>query len=202
MADARDAAVWSNHSKEQWETNREAHNPDENGTIRKWLKSLTEEVTKVLDFGCGGGLWRAHFPEFDYNGSDQNEDMIAHAHKRFPDETEKFTVQQWDKLSFEDNSFDLVFSSAVLQHNKHPDKERAVKEIARILRPGGYYLMTENTFREDNMRHTFPNVNEWHEDLDDGYSFTNIGWEKFMNKFGFKLVEFKAPSEYLYVKEA
>jgi len=40
-----------------------------------------------------------------------------------------------EDLPFEDGHFDLVFSNGLL--NLVPDKQRAFKEIARVLRPGG-----------------------------------------------------------------
>lgn len=48
-----------------------------------------------------------------------------------------FTVVQADadNLTFGDNSFDLVYSRAVFQHVPAP--ARALKEITRVLRPGG-----------------------------------------------------------------
>lgn len=201
MADGRDQAVWHNHAFEQWEENKTGHEVNDDYILRKWLLTNLKSGDKVLDFGCGGGLWRKVFKEFDYHGSDQNENMIRHAKMRFPDITDKFMVNDWSKLSYADGHFDLVFTSAVLQHNRHPDKEIAVKEIVRVLKPGGLYMGTENTFRPDNYHHSFRGVAEWREDLDDGYSFTWMGWEKFMAKFGLKLVEFASPSEYLYRKE-
>lgn len=42
--------------------------------------------------------------------------------------------------TFQDESFDLVVSQDVFEHLFHPD--RAIREIARTLRPGGYCIMT------------------------------------------------------------
>lgn len=203
MADGRDVAVWSNHAVEQWEENKLGHNPDPNGIIAQWLNRFLEPNAKVLDFGCGGALWRRTFLGFDYHGSDQNENMVKHAHMRFPDLLDKIMVNQWDNLSYADETFDAVFTSAVLQHNRHPDKEKAVKEIVRVLKPGGYYIATENTFQKisGNWIHTFPQAFEWHEAMDDGYSFTEVGWENFMSRFDLALVEYNGKSEYLFQKK-
>ncbi len=197
MADARDAAVWTHHADEQWDENKEGHPFDPGNVLRLWLVNVVGSG-KVLDFGCGGGLWRKMFIGFDYHGSDQNENMIRHAQMRFPED--KFMVNSWDNLSYEDGYFDAVFTSAVLQHNRHKDKEKAVAEIVRVLRPGGHYIATENTFRPDNFQHTFPQIAAWVEGLDDGYSFTPKGWETFLGDFGLRLVEYKEPSEYIFVK--
>jgi len=42
-------------------------------------------------------------------------------------------------LPFEDNSFDFVFSSSALEHIE--DKSAALKEIKRVLKPGGYAII-------------------------------------------------------------
>lgn len=48
--------------------------------------------------------------------------------------------QDITSLTFEDNSFDLIVSSDVLEHV--PDLEKAFRETARVLRPGGAHLFT------------------------------------------------------------
>jgi ubiquinone/menaquinone biosynthesis C-methylase UbiE len=194
MADSRDEKVWTNHSKEQWEENKTGHEFSDGDLFRVKLLSL-EGVEKVVDLGCGGGLWRKLFLGFDYTGCDQNASMIEHAKKRFPDTS--FVVSNGETLPFDDGSVDLVWTAAVLQHNRHNRKSEVVKEIRRVLKPGGYYFCTENTFREDNYHHTFRNKS-FSEDLDDGYSFTKSGWEEYMKGFGFKMAWFELPSHYLF----
>lgn len=43
-----------------------------------------------------------------------------------------------EALPFADESFDLVFSSHVLEHI--PDRKKAVREINRVLKPGGFHI--------------------------------------------------------------
>ena len=45
------------------------------------------------------------------------------------------------KLPFEDNSIDLVYMVTVLQ--EIPDKQKALKEAGRVLKPGGVLAVTE-----------------------------------------------------------
>jgi len=196
-ADARNEAVWTHHAYEH-EQREVPHQVNEDNPHRLMVTSLTG-VTKVMDLGCGSALWRHVFDGYDYHGVDQNEKMIEVARSRFPED--KFTVCNGRHLSFSDSSFDLVFTAAVLQHNTHPDKSIVAQEIYRVLRPGGYYLCSENTFREDNYRIQFGQSVPYSDDLADDYSFTPVGWEKFMSQFGFRKVWYKYPSEYLYIKE-
>jgi SAM-dependent methyltransferase len=43
-------------------------------------------------------------------------------------------------LPYEDGSFDVVFGSGVLEHV--PNASESLKELYRIIRPGGYFIMT------------------------------------------------------------
>lgn len=45
-----------------------------------------------------------------------------------------------EKLSFEDNSIDIFVTQDVLEHVFHPDI--AIREIMRVLKPGGFHLFT------------------------------------------------------------
>jgi ubiquinone/menaquinone biosynthesis C-methylase UbiE len=42
-------------------------------------------------------------------------------------------------LSFEDNSFDIIFCSHVLEHVE--DDKRAMRELKRVLKPGGFAIL-------------------------------------------------------------
>lgn len=64
------------------------------------------------------------------------------------------TNQNLERLTFPDNSFDLIITSDVMEHVRLDD--RAHKEIARVLRPGGIYIFTVPHFR--NARETFLRV--------------------------------------------
>jgi ubiquinone/menaquinone biosynthesis C-methylase UbiE len=198
MADARDERVWTYHSEEH--KAEKVHIITEEIFLRRKLCESLPNKTDcvVVDFGCGSGLWRNLFKEYNYIGVDQNAGMINVAKSRNLDNA---TFQQidWNKLPFGDGTVDLIFTSAVIQHNKHSDKIPVLQEFHRVLRSGGFYLCTENTFRPDNYHISFRNQ-PFTDHLDDGYSFTASGWERFMRAQGFEQVEFSSPSEYLYKK--
>lgn len=199
MADARDERVWTIHAK-QHEDYTKPYAQSDGFIIRKWLLETMPEGSTVVDFGCGSGLWRDQFKEFKYQGVDQNAAMIAVAKSRDASKADLFQQIEWNKLPFEDASIDVIFTAAVLQHNLHDQKAEVVKEFHRVLKPGGIYLATENTFREDNYRIAFPALAELEENLSDGYSFTQVGWERWMLPLGFKMERFATPGEYLYRK--
>lgn len=199
MADSEDEKVWTYHAKEQWEENKTGHKVPDDDPFRVRLLALKDEVTAVVDLGCGGALWRDFFRGFHYTGIDQNAEMIRYAKLRWPDDV--LINMPGEATGLPDESVQLVFTSAVIQHNRHPRKSVVLNEIYRILKPGGYYLCTENTFRPDNYASTFGS-RPYSDDLDDGYSFTPSGWERFLSAHKFDRVWYQAPSEYLYKKRS
>ena len=94
---------------------------------------------RVLEIGCGLGTDGAQFAKAGalYTGVDLTEAAIELARKRFelaglPGE---FRIADAENLDFADESFDLVYSHGVLHHT--PDTAGAVRELYRILKPGG-----------------------------------------------------------------
>lgn len=57
------------------------------------------------------------------------------------------TMQNLESLTFPDNCFDIVVTSDVMEHVRLDD--RAHREIARVLVPGGVYVFTVPHFREE-----------------------------------------------------
>jgi ubiquinone/menaquinone biosynthesis C-methylase UbiE len=94
---------------------------------------------RVLEIGCGMGTDGAQFARAgaDYTGIDLTDAAIDLAQKRFQlfNLPGKFQTDDAEELSFPDNTFDVVYSHGVLHHT--PDIESAIREIHRVLRPGG-----------------------------------------------------------------
>lgn len=199
MADGREVAVWDNHAHECREQGRNPFSFKKNAEgMYDWLRETIVHlpIKTCLDIGCGGGYWHTLFEGFEYTGFDQSTEMIKLSKETFPGG--EFIQGNAMKLKevFGERKFDLVFTSSVLQHNRHePDKRLIVEGMHYILNDGGYYLCTENTFREDN----YPTI-VMDPMRTNGYSFSPQGWEKWMGEHGFKMIEYSHPSEYLYRK--
>jgi ubiquinone/menaquinone biosynthesis C-methylase UbiE len=94
---------------------------------------------RVLEVGCGLGTDGAQFAKAGaiYTGVDLTDAAIELARRRFElfDLPGTFRTADAENLDFADASFDVVYSHGVLHHT--PDTERAVREVHRVLRPGG-----------------------------------------------------------------
>jgi ubiquinone/menaquinone biosynthesis C-methylase UbiE len=97
----------------------------------------------VLEVGCGNGyvLSRYAAAGAEVTGVDITETGVELCRKRFQMSGLKgtFLVANAEKLPFPDEVFDCVCSMGVLHHV--PDTEKAVKEIFRVLKPGGRLIV-------------------------------------------------------------
>ena len=92
---------------------------------------------RVLELGCGTGLILARVAEVakEAVGIDLSEGMAQRAKDRGLD----VHIGSVCDLPFEDDQFDLAYSFKVLAHV--PDIDSAVREAARVIRPGGHLLL-------------------------------------------------------------
>jgi ubiquinone/menaquinone biosynthesis C-methylase UbiE len=100
----------------------------------------TSARLRLLDVGCGTGHQLAHWRAAGYDGAgvDGSDAMLAEARQNNPEaELEQADVQ---RLPFPDASFDRVTSIEVLRYL--PDPSASIREMARVLRPGGICLAT------------------------------------------------------------
>lgn len=96
----------------------------------------------VLDVGCGNAYVLSKYALQGANvfGVDITKTAIDISKKRFKllGIRGVFKKADAEKLPFAENSFDLVCSMGVLHHV--PDTEKAIKEIFRVLKPGGKFI--------------------------------------------------------------
>ncbi|MGH7777449.1 MAG: class I SAM-dependent methyltransferase [Candidatus Dormibacterales bacterium] len=116
------------------------------GTVLELAEQEIPRPGAILDVGCGTGrllrLAEARFPGAVVSGVDAAPRMVDQAQAALV-EGSRIAVQQAiaEDLPFPDARFDLVFSTLTFHH--WGDQQRAVKEIARVLAPGGRWLLAE-----------------------------------------------------------
>jgi len=108
------------------------------GVIDRHLTS----VGRVLDLGCGTGIYASFFPPDSYVGADLNPAYIAAAAAKFPGH--RFVVQDGTRTSFEDSEFDACMISGVLHHLDESQATQLLEEAARVVRPGGRVVVWED----------------------------------------------------------
>jgi ubiquinone/menaquinone biosynthesis C-methylase UbiE len=110
---------------------------------------LLDEVLKelpagahILDVGCGTGEYvrRANELGFTASGLEPADAMRAAAISKNPGATIVSGVAT--ELPFPDQSFDLVICIEVLRYLDRSDIRQALREIRRVLRPGGAMFLT------------------------------------------------------------
>ncbi|MGA2349416.1 MAG: class I SAM-dependent methyltransferase [Terracidiphilus sp.] len=96
----------------------------------------------ILDYGCHGGWATPRYLEMgprSITGLDISETAIALANEQFG-QFGKFYVGDAHRMPFADESFDLAAGRGILHHL---DLNLALKEIQRVLRPGGAAIFIE-----------------------------------------------------------
>jgi SAM-dependent methyltransferase len=91
---------------------------------------------RVLDLGCrDGALTQAYLDGNEVIGVDADREALAEA-ARLGIETHWADLDQ--PLDLEDGSFDVVVAGELLEHLRDP--QRLVREVRRVLRPGGTFV--------------------------------------------------------------
>ena len=104
---------------------------------------------RVLDVGCGTGyfarlLARAVGPEGLVVGIDPSPEMITYASRKAGRVRNcQFRVGTAESLDLPAEHFDVVVSSLVLHHLPEDLRMPALREMRRVLRPGGKLLVAE-----------------------------------------------------------
>jgi len=106
-----------------------------------------QETLKILDFGCGDGnsvvFFRKHFKESYIEGIDVSQASIDIAADKKIDRT-KFQVFDGKIIPYENDSFDIIFTSMVFHHIEHKLHKAIISEIYRVLKPQGRFYMFEH----------------------------------------------------------
>ena len=118
---------------------------------------------QVLDVGCGHGMMllaaAKHLMTGRATGIDiwsqvdqaDNNPASTMENARLENVADRVEIQSADarKIPFPDDSFDVIVSSFVIHNlSKASDREQVIREIARVLRPGGQLAIAD-------IRHTY-----------------------------------------------
>jgi len=125
---------------------------------------------KLLDIGCGNKPYELLFKNFvsDYIGCD-----IVQSSENLVD-----SICPANELSFNDSSFDTIFSTQVLEHVA--DSKGMIRESFRVLKGGGYAIFT------------IPFSWELHEEPYDFFRFSKYGIKALFEEQGYEIIKIKS----------
>jgi SAM-dependent methyltransferase len=129
------------------------------GPLLDWLRSQRFDEARVLDVGCGDKPYAALLPAAaKVVGFDMPGNPYADVHGSI------------EAIPVEDASFDVVLCLQVLEHV--PDPPAAVRELRRVVRPGGRVLASTH------------GVAPFHPSPDDFWRWTQHGLERLFHENG------------------
>ena len=119
-------------------------------SFRGWVFGRLELTPglRILEVGCGSGdLWLENITRIgslDLTLSDLSPGMVSEARDRLNPfiPTTQFLVADIQALPFDDRRFDVVTANHMLYHV--PDRQTAIAEVWRVLKPGGRFLAVTN----------------------------------------------------------
>jgi ubiquinone/menaquinone biosynthesis C-methylase UbiE len=112
-------------------------------------QAALQPLHHVLDVGCGTGTLalriKALFPTVEVSGLDPDEHALARARRKTRRAGVPIAFERGfpDALPYPDASFDHVFSSFMFHHLARADKESTLREVRRVLKPGGYLQLLD-----------------------------------------------------------
>ena len=162
-------ALWQRSAEPFWDDEHiskgmlEAHlNPDWDAASRKhsfieqsvkWLISIIPEVGRILDLGCGPGLYTSKLSEagYDVTGMDFSRRSIAYAKEHDP--KTRYIYQNYLEMDYtgEFDAITLIYCDygALIPE----ERKTLLAKIHRALKPGGLFIFDVFTVRKHAGRH-------------------------------------------------
>jgi len=162
--------------------------------INEGRKSILNKITEeeILEIGFGTGINLKFYPQNVKKiiGVDTNKGMLQQAHKKINGKIEiELINQSSESLPFPDNSINAIVSTYTLCSIK--EIISALKEIYRVLKPGGKYYFLEHGLADN------PKTQKWQQRLNrlqniwaDGCNLSR-DMKSLIEKAGFNIIEMK-----------
>jgi len=139
---------YQNYYKDGYQTAREIV------TLLSAYKDLSKTSISLLDWGCGPARIVRHLPEvlgydIEIYGCDYNSKYIKWCSKHIHS-VNFFTNNLHPPTSFVSGYFDIIYGLSIITHLSAASHSDWVKELWRILKPGGILLITSqgDAFKE------------------------------------------------------
>src|SRR3989338_2286974 len=146
-----------------------------------------------VDLNCGAGLdiyfyAKAVKADGKVYGLDISEDMVSKAKSNMEAvgvKNAEIKCGHSDSLPFGDSFFDVVASNGI--YNLSPDKEKVMREVFRVLKPGGRTVFCEIVLKAALPESVRKNIDDWFRCI--GAALPENEFLALMDKVGFKNIE-------------
>ena len=173
-----------------WERLPDELEPPEFERRLAFLRDHVRPGDRALDIGCGTGDFTAALAQAGAVavGVDVAQAALERARARHPSLDFRLVPIE-GPLPFEDNSFELVWASEVIEHVA--DTAQWLSEVRRVLAPAGQLLVT--TPSHGRLRVAISGMDRFSEPLGDHlHLYTKASLQTLLEEFGFSEVEVRA----------
>jgi len=133
---------WDNH----YTVRNSAQSPFAKELHELIISLIPENVKSILDAGCGGGVLMAKLAyenKWELSGIDLSHNGVKYITDNLNLEAQQGSIT---KMPYEDNYFDLVICSEVIDNLSNEDIHLALKELYRVSKK---YLVISTPYKED-----------------------------------------------------
>jgi ubiquinone/menaquinone biosynthesis C-methylase UbiE len=108
----------------------------------RFALKFTEPTSKVVDCACGTGYGAELLSRSaeDVSAFDASEEAIRFCRSRYASSGVRFEVSKAEALPLEPASVDVYTCFETIEHVENP--EQVLKEAKRVVKPGGYFLVS------------------------------------------------------------
>lgn len=126
--------------------------------LNKWIGKMGKDKLDILEVGCGNGvncmMLAEDFKEHNFYGVDYVDEMIESARKGIDEKGFKNIavavddVLKLDSQLVQERQFDIVYTDrCIINLNTIELQKKAMLNIVKKIKKGGYYLMIENSIQ-------------------------------------------------------
>ena len=158
-----------------------------------------KENARIIDIGCGGGVNIEKFLKLttgNVDGLDYSDVSVVESVKRNKDAVDRGRCNvihaDVSDMPVNDEKYDLVSAFETIYF--WPEISETFKEVSRILKPGGQFMIAQGTDG------THPDDEKWLATVEGMSVYTESQLEEYLLNAGFKSVEsFKKENDYILI---
>ena len=144
--------------------------------ICRRLQRHVAENEELLELGSGYGEFLRFIRAREKWGLDLNRDLVRY----WPPEVHPLIQSALSPLPLESGTVGTVVASNFFEHFTIPDGESILREVARVLRPGGRLIVVQPNFRLEPRR--------FFDDFTHKTPFTDAGFTDFLRSLGYRVL--------------